>query len=64
MDVLYGLALGFSNKEIAILLGITEQTVRNHLSHVYDKVLPKRKGGERGKKYRILAAVKAQEILM
>lgn len=29
---------GWSNGAIAVQLGITEQTVKNHLSHIYDKV--------------------------
>lgn len=32
------LCSGMSNKEIAERCGITEQTVKDHLKHVYDKV--------------------------
>ena len=28
---------GFSNKRIAYMLGISEQTVKNHFSHIYEK---------------------------
>ena len=28
---------GFSNKRIAYILGISEQTVKNHFSHIYEK---------------------------
>ena len=28
---------GFSNRRIAYMLGISEQTVKNHFSHIYEK---------------------------
>ena len=28
---------GFSNRRIAYMLGISEQTVKNHFTHIYDK---------------------------
>lgn len=28
---------GFSNRRIAHMLGISEQTVKNHFSHIYEK---------------------------
>ena len=28
---------GFSNRRIAFMLGISEQTVKNHFSHIYEK---------------------------
>ncbi|MBO5621884.1 MAG: response regulator transcription factor [Butyrivibrio sp.] len=28
---------GFSNKRIAYMLGISEQTVKNHFTHIYEK---------------------------
>ena len=35
---------GFSNKRIAYMLGISEQTVKNHFSHIYEKAwVPGRK---------------------
>ena len=35
---------GFSNRRIAYLLGISEQTVKNHFSHIYEKAwVPGRK---------------------
>ena len=35
---------GFSNKRIAYMLGISEQTVKNHMTHVYEKAwVPRRK---------------------
>ena len=35
---------GFSNKRIAYILGISEQTVKNHFSHIYEKAwVPGRK---------------------
>lgn len=37
-DVLKCLAEGGSNKEIAVALGMSPQTVRNHLSLIYDKL--------------------------
>jgi DNA-binding NarL/FixJ family response regulator len=37
-DVVRALALGKSNKEIAVMLGIREQTVKNHISHILEKL--------------------------
>ncbi len=35
---------GFSNRRIAFLLGISEQTVKNHFTHIYEKAfVPGRK---------------------
>ena len=35
---------GFSNRRIAFMLGIAEQTVKNHFSHIYEKAwVPGRK---------------------
>ena len=35
---------GFSNRRIAYMLGISEQTVKNHFSHIYEKAwIPGRK---------------------
>ncbi len=35
---------GFSNRRIAYMLGILEQTVKNHFSHIYEKAwVPGRK---------------------
>ena len=28
---------GFSNRRIAYMLGISEQTVKNHFTHIYEK---------------------------
>src|SRR5262249_49486998 len=37
-DVIRALAQGKSNKEIGALLGIREQTVKNHVSHILEKL--------------------------
>lgn len=37
IEVLRAVAAGHTNKAIALQLGITERTVKAHLSHVYDK---------------------------
>ncbi len=37
-DVLEHLARGLTNGEIALALGVTEKTVRNHVSRLYDKL--------------------------
>ncbi|MGH9220396.1 MAG: response regulator transcription factor, partial [Vicinamibacterales bacterium] len=37
-ETLLLLADGLSNSEIAKRLGISEKTVRNHLSHLFDKL--------------------------
>ncbi len=35
---------GFSNKRIAYMFGISEQTVKNHFTHIYEKAwVPGRK---------------------
>ena len=35
---------GFSNRRIAYMLGISEQTVKNHFTHIYEKTwVPGRK---------------------
>lgn len=35
---------GFSNRRIAYMFGIAEQTVKNHFTHIYEKVcVPGRK---------------------
>ena len=35
---------GFSNRRIAYMFGISEQTVKNHFSHIYEKAwVPGRK---------------------
>lgn len=59
VDVLRGVALGLTNRQIAFALGLRPQTVRNHLSRIYAKLLPGRFGGERGRKYRLLAVLRA-----
>ena len=37
-EILECLVEGYSNKEIASILSIAEQTVRNHISQIYDKM--------------------------
>jgi len=37
-EVLKVVAKGFSNKEIAIKLSISESTVENHIHHIYEKL--------------------------
>ncbi|HYV31887.1 MAG TPA: response regulator transcription factor [Candidatus Binatia bacterium] len=37
-EVLVQVAIGLSNKQVARVLGISENTVRHHLSHVFDKL--------------------------
>jgi len=36
--ILEGIAEGLNNAEIASLLGLSEKTVRNHISRVFDKI--------------------------
>ena len=38
LDVLRQIAAGKSNKQVALALYISEQTVKNHLKHVFDKL--------------------------
>lgn len=38
IEVLRRVALGQTNRDIAIALGISEKTVRNHLTHILDKL--------------------------
>ncbi len=37
-NVLEGIARGLDNKEIAVSLGLSEKTVRNHITRVFDKI--------------------------
>jgi DNA-binding NarL/FixJ family response regulator len=37
-EILGYMVEGYSNKEIASLLSIAEQTVRNHISSIYDRM--------------------------
>ena len=37
-EVLERLAQGLDNAQIAAHLGLSEKTVRNHLTHVFDKI--------------------------
>lgn len=37
-DIVRGIQLGLSNRDIAASLGINEKTVRNHLTVVYEKL--------------------------
>lgn len=37
-EILAHIAVGHANKEIAIALGITEFTVKRHVSHIFDKM--------------------------
>ena len=43
-EVLRAIAAGYSNKEIAALLAITEATVKTHTHHLYGKLGVKRRG--------------------
>jgi DNA-binding NarL/FixJ family response regulator len=36
--VMAAVADGATNRDISLQLGLSEQTVKNHLSHIYDKV--------------------------
>jgi DNA-binding NarL/FixJ family response regulator len=38
IDVIIAVADGATNRAIAEQLGLSDQTVKNHLSHIYDKV--------------------------
>ena len=38
MEILMHLSKGMSNKEISSKLGISFETVRNHLRHIYEKL--------------------------
>jgi two-component system NarL family response regulator len=38
VEILKLLAVGHPNKQIARRLGISEKTVRNHVSHMYEKL--------------------------
>ena len=51
-DILEGIAGGFDNKEIATTLGLSEKTVRNHITRVFDKI---------GVEHRYQAIVRARE---
>jgi DNA-binding NarL/FixJ family response regulator len=51
-DVLEAIAQGLDNNEIAASLGLSEKTVRNHITHVLDKI---------GVEHRYQAIVRARE---
>lgn len=38
LNVLHQVAAGLSNKQVARRLGISERTVRNHLTHIFGKL--------------------------
>ena len=38
VEILDNIAQGMTNKQVAYALSISEQTVKNHLSHIFDKV--------------------------
>ena len=50
--VLEGIAEGLDNAEIAVSLGLSEKTVRNHITRVFDKI---------GVEHRYEAIVRARE---
>jgi len=56
INVLHGLALGLTNRQIAFALGIGHQTVKNHLTELYDRLLPRR---QRNQQHRLLAVLEA-----
>jgi DNA-binding NarL/FixJ family response regulator len=37
-EVLLHMAKGLNNKQISVKLGISEKTVKNHISHIYRKL--------------------------
>ena len=44
LELGYLKVLGFSNQRIAYMFGISEQTVKNHFTHIYEKAwVPGRK---------------------
>ncbi len=51
-DVLEAIARGLDNAEIASVLGVSEKTVRNHITHIFDKI---------GVQHRYQAIVRARE---
>jgi DNA-binding NarL/FixJ family response regulator len=51
-DILERIAQGLDNREIAVALGLSEKTVRNHISRVFDKI---------GAQHRYQAIVRARE---
>ena len=50
--VLEGIAEELDNSEIATLLGLSEKTVRNHITHVFEKI---------GVEHRYQAIVRARD---
>ncbi len=38
LEVLDKIAAGFDNSEIASQLGLRDKTVRNHITHIFDKL--------------------------
>ena len=38
VEIIRAIADGATNRDVARQLGVTEQTVKNHLSHIYDKL--------------------------
>ena len=38
VDVLKHVARGYTDKQIGLMLGISQNTVHNHLSHIYEKL--------------------------
>lgn len=62
-DVVKGLILGCTNKEIAVALGTAEQTIKEHIKHLMKKTGTTTRTGILSKLFRLERAIEADPMV-